>query len=155
MLLQVKISRSCIEPEGGQNLLNCRMYRPVTSPFRKVSVHSRQSEQVCRMCPLWSDRFSWKAQSGSLLLVPLHHTRDIKGFNAFSLFAYCEMWWQVQKRWHLPPPEYTDYWETRICCSTQHLLMCSAAISFKGWFLFTKLTRCDLPNAVSQFEHQK
>lgn len=51
------------------DLLNCMMYLPVTSPFRKVSVHSRQSAQVCRMCPLWSDRFSLKDRSASHLFL--------------------------------------------------------------------------------------
>ncbi len=65
----------------GQNLLNCIIYLPVTSPFRKVSVHSRQSEHVCRICPLWSDRFSLKTDKvtnyyskllyGDLLFIPL------------------------------------------------------------------------------------
>lgn len=44
--------------DSKQLLLNCMMYLPVKSTLRKVSVHSRQLEQVCRRCPLWSDRFS-------------------------------------------------------------------------------------------------
>lgn len=124
----MKIWSSCIEPEGGQNLLNCRMYLPVTSPFRKVSVHSRQSEQVCRMCPLWSDRFSWKAQSGSLLLISLHHTKDI------PFLCVCLL------RNVVASPETVAFTSPRIHRLLRNKNMLQHALSFKGWFLFTHQT---------------
>lgn len=77
--------------KGGEewDLLNCIMKRPVTSPFRKVSVHSRQSVQVCRMCPLWSDRFSWNHKSKASILFSLSPASLYFSQSRGSLTAKC------------------------------------------------------------------
>lgn len=120
-------------------LLNCRMYLPVTSLFRKVSVHRRQSEHVWRTCPLWSDRFSLKAEwliiihyfiylsdilvtllsqnIGSfmkyVILLPHHPLNPVSSSHLSTHhITYCEMWWQVLKPLHSLPPEYSDHCET-------------------------------------------
>lgn len=172
-LLCLKLRASLVKT--AEDLLNCRMYLPVTSPFRKVSVHSRQSEQVCRICPLWSDRFSlkvdrvtdyhaiiyiWRSAVVNILCFYScckYHVEDRRSFVSCAnythpLFTYCEKWWQVLRLWHSPPPRYTDYWETSICCATSLFLELNVVHLLLNLVLQT-LSK-DLPYIFNWVNHQ-